>query len=251
MMPSSSHTPNSWSTGTPWFAISMGLLGVIVGYGLSSTQGNFLARTNDQVPIPPSAPTAPSVPEEPTKPTGEVQAVDPESDHIRGNPDADISIIEYSDFQCPFCQRHEPTLVQLLKEHGDAINLAYRHFPLPFHPEAQNAAEASECAAELGGEDAFWSYHDKLFENQGTLGSALYLQLAKDLGLNETAFKTCLDSDRHLEKIRSQMDSGTAVGVTGTPGNIVINWENPDAAELISGAYPVERFNQAIENVRQ
>ena len=100
-----------------------------------------------------------TVPEDAEKP-GTVVPVDPENDHIRGDKDAPYSIIEYSDFECPFCARHWPTMKQILADDLE-VNWVYRHFPLAFHPQAQPAAEASECAAEQG---KFWEYADVLNE---------------------------------------------------------------------------------------
>lgn len=92
-----------------------------------------------------------------------VPAVDVSKEHVRGNPNASITIVEYSDFQCPFCQRDFATLNAILEQYGDDVNLVYRHYPLSFHQNAQKAAEASECAAELGGNDTFWEFHDAIF----------------------------------------------------------------------------------------
>ena len=120
-------------------------------------------------------------------------------DHIRGNPEAKVSIIEFSDFECPFCARLHPTLKRIVEENAD-VRWVYRHFPLSsIHSRAQRAAAASECIAKLGGNEAFWSFADVLFENQRRLGDALYTEEAGKLGISAEAMNVCL-SDRSIGK---------------------------------------------------
>ena len=230
------------NTNTPWFAISMVLAGFVVGVGLttamSGSSGGTAKVANNPAPAAPAAPSAPA----PT-PTGEVTPVDPDVDHIRGDADATISIIEYSDFECPFCQRHHPTMKQVLDEVSD-VNWVYRHYPLSFHPNAQPAAIASECAAD---QDMFWEFADIVFE-KGSAPSA-YAGYAAEIGLDTAEFANCLEDNDHLTKINDQMAKGTAAGVRGTPGNIVINNETEES-QLVSGAQGVEAFKTAIEALR-
>ena len=113
----------------------------------------------------------------------------------------------------------------------------FRDYPLEFHPEAQKAAEASECAHEQG---KFWEYHDKIFENQQSLSVANEKQWAKDLGLDSAKFDNCLDSGKYAEEVKKDAAEGSAAGVSGTPGFFVNN-------QIISGAVPFEVFKQAIE----
>src|SRR5688572_10541540 len=165
----------------------------VVGLGVTLNLvmgGKAFAVGGSNTYVPPSAaPTAaPSAPVAagPLKPVGA-------SDHVLGAKNAMVTLVEYSDFQCPFCSRHLPSVKQALKDFPNDVNLVYRHYPLSFHPEAQKAAEASECAAKLGGNDAFWKMHDELFANQATLSRSLYTELAKKLGLNTGNFDKCLD----------------------------------------------------------
>ncbi len=224
-----------------WFAISMGLIGLIVGYGLATAVAPTGATTGGQVADAPTAPvpTAPA----PTPTADDVNPVDVDEDHIRGDQGATISVIEYSDFECPFCQRHAPTMDQLL-EQVDDVNLVYRHFPLSFHPNAQISAEASECAAEQG---EFWAYHDLLF-TKGAVQANL-VGYAEELDLDTGDFQDCLDSGRYTQKVKDQMASGSAAGVNGTPGNIVINNETGET-RLVSGAQPLSAFTAAIDALR-
>lgn len=160
-----------------------------------------------------------------------------EVQHIRGNKNAKVQLVEYSDFQCPFCERAYPTLQQVLKEYGDKVSLEYRHYPLSFHPFAQKAAEASECAGEQG---KFWEFHDKNFENQTSLSLDAPKVWAKELGLNMNKFVSCLDSGKYAKKVADQTNEGQAKGVNGTPTTFV-------NGQPVIGAQPYEAFKQAID----
>lgn len=162
------------------------------------------------------------------------------TDHVWGNADAKVTIIEYSDFECPYCGRHWPTMKQIKETYGDQIRVVFRHFPLSFHPQAQPAAKAAECAADQG---KFWEMYDKLFAagSAGTLGeSGIYVKFAKELGLNEATFNQCIAGSSKDAKIQADMDGGAQAGVTGTPGTFV-------NGNFISGAYPFEYFKAIID----
>lgn len=237
------------SLGSPWFAVSMGLLGVIVGYGIANVQTGWALQRPAGAP---TAQVAPDAAPQPSPPSAPVAPVDPSTDHVRGNPNAKITLIEYSDFECPFCQRHAGTIDQVLKEYGDSVNVVYRHFPLSFHQNAQKEAEASECVAELGGNDAFWTFHDEIFKRSTTGGTGFPLDklapLAKELGVNEAKFTACLDGGTYAAKVQEQMQSGIAAGVQGTPGNFVVNNETQEQKE-VSGAVPFATFKSIIEEM--
>lgn len=181
-------------------------------------------------------------------PSGTVPEVT-EDDHIRGNKDATVTFIEYSDFECPFCKRFEPTMQQVLEEYGDRVRIVYRHYPLSFHANAQKEDEAAECASELGGNDAFWQYHDEIFARTASGGTGFALDelvpLAEELGLDRDKFQDCLDSGKYADHVKEDMAGGAAAGVTGTPGSILI-----DAAgnsQLISGAVPFATIKSALD----
>ena len=176
-------------------------------------------------------------------PSGAIPVVT-DSDHLRGNENAKLTIIEYSDYQCPFCERFHPTLQQAMDEYGDDVRWVFRHFPLSFHPEAEPAAEAAECAGDQG---KFWEYSDALFEGIDLLGSEFYPQLAETLGLNKADFENCLASDKHLDKIRTQAQEGGAAGVSGTPGTFIITQDGE--AIPIRGAQPYSVVKQAIDEL--
>lgn len=195
------------------------------------------------------APT-PSNPGQPDEPVaGPVKAVDPKVDHIRGDKNAKVFVIEYSDFECPFCIRHHPTLKKLVEDYKGKVAWVYRHYPLSFHQNAQKEAEASECAAELGGNDAFWKYADKIFERTKGNGTGFALDqlvpLAKEIGLNEGKFKTCLDSGKYAQKVQDEMNTGSTAGINGTPGNVI--WTKDGKTKILSGAVPLDSLKAAID----
>jgi len=136
-----------------------------------------------------------------------------------------------------------------MQDFPNDLAIAYRHYPLSFHQNAQKEAEASECAAELGGNDAFWAFHDKVFERTTSNGTGFALTnlgpLAKEIGLDQTKFQNCLDSGKYAQKVMDEENSGTNVGVTGTPGTFLIDANGN--SQLISGAVPYANLKSAIQ----
>ena len=131
---------------------------------------------------------------------------------------------------------------QVMDEYGDQVRWVYKHFPLDsIHSEARPAAIAAECAANLGGNDAFWSFTDSLFENQTRLGDDLYKELAVDLGLSASAFDECYSSKATADKVQEDYVEGQQMGVRGTPGNFV-------NGQSVSGAVPFESLKQVIDS---
>lgn len=232
---------------------SMFFMGLFLGLAASSTvalavvmgmvwNGKGFGGGSAVVAQAPSAPqAAPVAPDQlppalPSKPVKEVSDVD----HIRGNKNAKVTLIEYSDFECPFCKRHNPSIEQALKDFPQDVRVVYRHYPLTsIHPNAQKAAEASECAAKLGGNDAFWKMHDKIFA-AGALSNDGFVSMAKEVGLNEGNFKKCLDSGEMANRVSDDVASGNDSGVEGTPATFV-------NGKLISGAVPYASLKAEIQ----
>lgn len=189
-------------------------------------------------------PTQPNQPTQPAQPSfGPVKALDAKVDHVRGPANAKVTMIEYSDFQCPFCARHLPTIKQLMAQYPDDVKLVYRHYPLSqIHPQAQKAAEASECVAKLGGNDKFWLMHDKLFENQATLGTETYKRLAGEVGVDVAKFTTCLDSGEMANRVAADYASGNDAGVSGTPATFV-------NGKMFEGAQDIGAFQAEISRI--
>ncbi|MDO8564693.1 MAG: thioredoxin domain-containing protein [bacterium] len=160
-----------------------------------------------------------------------IRPVNEATDHIRGNPNAEVAIVEYSDTECPFCKRFHTTLKQLVNEYGKSGQVAwvYRHFPLiTLHSKAPKEAEALECSAELGGNTAFWNYTDSVFTltpSNDQLDLALLPQIAEDIGLRRADFETCLSSGRYAARVDSETKEAIALGASGTPYNVLITKE--------------------------
>mgnify|MGYP001562628991 CR=1 FL=1 len=183
-----------------------------------------------------------------TAPIGDVPEVTT-ADHILGNKDAKVTFIEYSDFECPFCKKFEPTVQQIIKEYGDKVRVVYRHFPLSFHPNAQKEAEATECANDLGGNTAFWEYHDAILDRTPSGGTGFALDalvpLAVKLGLDESKFQDCLDTNKYAQHVKDDMSGGSAAGISGTPGSVLIDASGD--AQLISGAVPFATIKTSLD----
>ena len=160
------------------------------------------------------------------------------TDPAVGPAAAPITLVEFSDFQCPFCQRVEPTLKELRQKYGDKLRIVWKDFPLTqIHPQAFKAGEAGHCAGDQG---KYWEYHDRLFANQQALQPADLKKHATDLGLDASAFGSCLDSSKYGERVRDGVSQGTTLGVNSTP-TIFIN------GRRFSGAQPLEVFVAAID----
>jgi protein-disulfide isomerase len=164
----------------------------------------------------------------------EVAAVGP----ARGPAGAPVTIVEFSDFQCPFCARLIPTVEQVLAKYGDKVRLVFRQFPLTFHAHARKAAEASLCAHE---QDGFWALHDAMFQNQAQLAEAELKTKAAALGMNAEAFAACLDSGKYAGQVDEDLAAGGAAGVSGTPA-LFIN------GRFISGAVPLEDITSVVDD---
>ncbi len=217
------------------------LLGSCVLGGDCAVDAFAVADNDDSDTTAPAAAAAVAAVPTPT-PTG-VPTVT-EADHIRGDKNAPVTIIEYSDFECPYCERFHPTMLQVMDEYKGQVRWVLRHFPLSFHPNANEAALASECAAEQG---KFWEMGDKLFENRTALGDELYATLASDLGLNTADFDDCMANEEYADKIEAQAQAGAAAGVSGTPGSFVIDKDGN--AIPIKGALPFSSVAAAIDSV--
>src|SRR5262245_24919977 len=158
---------------------------------------------------------------------------------FRGGEKAPVTIVEFSDFHCPFCRRVISTLTQIESKYGDKIKLVFRDFPIEsLHPGATKAHEAARCAGEQGN---FWPYHGKLFAREPNSSPETFKGIAKEVGLNENSFETCLGSGKFQAAIKQDIAEGNRVGVGGTPA-FFIN------GRMISGAQPLEAFTRVIDD---
>jgi protein-disulfide isomerase len=158
---------------------------------------------------------------------------------VKGDPKAPITIVEFSDYQCPYCQRAEPTLKALLTKYNGRVKLAFRDFPLKaLHPNAEIAAEASRCAGEQG---KYWEFHDAMYADQTKLSQPGLVETAHSLGLNQESFGSCLTGGKFKAQIEQDVQDGTRAGVSGTPG-FFIN------GVFVNGAKPQSDFEKIIES---
>jgi protein-disulfide isomerase len=167
------------------------------------------------------------------EPRVQVAAVGP----ARGPDSAPITIVEFSDFECPFCSRAEESVSAVMEKYAGKVKLVFRHFPLSFHANAQKAAEASACANDQG---KFWEMHKQLFANQKALTVPELKSHAASVGLDKAKFDECLDSGKHAELVKKDMEAGAEAGVSGTPA-FFIN------GKLLSGALPASEFEKVID----
>jgi len=226
------------------------LIAVVLILGLT---GNFAGKGGNVVvaptptPTPTAAPTPTPVPAAVTTiSTDELEAFY-KTAYIEGDKDAKISIIEFSDVQCPFCQRHTNagTLDQVRTKYGDDVNVIFAHFPLSIHPSAQKASEALECAGKMGGEEGFFKFKKALFAKGGDPKLDVIEAVATEVGMNATDMMACVNGGEFAQKVTDQMAFGRKLGVTGTPGNIVMNNETGEF-QKVSGAVPATAFDAPI-----
>lgn len=201
---------------------------------------------------PVSAPTAAATTEKIAPAARGMRAVDA-TDHIRGNPDAALLIVEFSDLECPFCRDFHPTMLRIMEEYGKSgkVSWVYRHFPLAqIHPKAQKEAEATECAAELGGNAKFWEYTDRVFEitpSNNNLDRAELPAIAERVGLDRKAFEACLASGRHAARVARDYDDGLASGIDGTPFSVMVAKDG--GKTVVRGAQSYAVLKQTIDEM--
>jgi len=174
---------------------------------------------------------------------------------VMGQADAPVTIVEFTDYQCPFCRRHaNGTFVQIKKDYVDSGKVRYvvRQFPLKaIHPHAAKASEASLCAGEQG---KYWDMHDRIFNKTKTFNQEEWVRHAEALGLDMGSFNDCLESGKNASRVEQDLKEGTALGMRGTPGFFIgrTDPEDPNkfkAVEFLRGAYPFPRFQQIIEKL--
>lgn len=181
-----------------------------------------------------------------------IRPVDLKRDHIRGNPNAPITIIEYSDYECPFCKRFHPTVIKLLENNAQKLRWVYRHFPLGFHdPGATKQAEATECIAELGGNEAFWVYSDLIYKRTRSNGKGFPIKnlkpLAEEIGVDGGEFEKCLNTGKYTNRVKEDMANGKNNGVTGTPAAFILNAKGE--MRFISGALPLAQIQALVDEL--
>ncbi len=172
-----------------------------------------------------------------------------DAEHIIGPVDASVTLIVYTDLECKYCKRfHFVTMPALRERYGESIAIVYRHFPLPSRPKGRPEAEAAECAAQLGGETAFWEFMSKVFSitpSDNGLKISRLPEIAASIGLNEEAFIACQKSSAAKERVQRDIIEGTIAGIMQTPSILV---RSSDRSLIVAGDYPL-RIRTAIEYV--
>lgn len=169
------------------------------------------------------------------------------SDHVFGKQDAPITIVEFSDLECPYCARFHPTMEQVMKEYEGQVRWVYRHFPLEsIHPTARTRAEASECMANQKGNDAFWKYISRIFTD-GAGSKEQLTSLAVELGADQNKFKTCLDNREFSDKVESDAAQAQAAGAQGTPYSVIVKGEQKIP---LSGAASYSQISSILDSLK-
>jgi len=219
----------------------------LAGFGLGSDTDKDSNDETDRTSI--------KQPQAQSQPSSGIISVSLDDDPVKGDPDAPITIVEFSDFQCPFCARFFTETLPLIEKNyieTGKVKLVYRDFPLPdIHQNAIPAAIAAECADDQG---MFWEYHDKIFENQIQWEDLdkqnvvrTFEQFAKELGLDTESFNTCLESAKYLEEVQNDLNDGVSYGVAGTPGFFIGN--EKIGYGMVSGAQPYATFQQVFDQL--
>jgi len=224
-------------------AIAIVIAGVIIGGALYYSRGG--SGTDN---------TGATAGQGTTQSTADINSVPTVSgdDHILGNANAPVVIIEYSDFECPFCKDFHLTMRRIMADYGKSGDVAwvFRHFPIPqLHSKAPKEAQAAECAAEQGGNDAFWKFADRIFEvtpsNNG-LDPATLPAIIKYIGLDEAKFNECLSSTRHQDVVAKQYQEAVAGGAQGTPFSVIFA---EGQRTPLNGSYPYEAVKGLLDGV--
>ncbi len=230
------------------YAVPVAVLiaGILIAGAVFYSGGKNSTVNSGQVPTP-SGNAAQRV-------VGNIDDIKPvtKEDHIRGDINAPVKIVEFSDFECPFCKKFHPTMQRIVDEYGKSGKVAwvYRHFPLDsIHPfKARNEAKASECVAELGGNEAFWKFADEIFRitpSNNQLDQSLLPQIAETAGVNRADFEACMKTTKYDQHIEDNLQDAIASGGTGTPYSVLIA---PNGQKFpISGAQPYSAVKSLIE----
>ena len=172
-----------------------------------------------------------------------------DQDHIEGDQDASVTLIEYGDYECPYTKMLHPVMQQLLSEFSGQVRWVYRHFPLSYHANAQKEAESGECVAELGGNGMFWDFTNKLLDRTQSGGSGFALEnlapLAAEVGVDGGMFQDCLNSGKYADVVNLSEQWGITAGVTGTPYTFILS--HPNQPYPISGAIGYEQLKGIVQ----
>lgn len=229
------------------------IFGLIGGVALAAIVGLaiLLPRSSGTPKTTTTTDTAAAATNTTTTPTFSDVAALTDADYIRGDKNAKLTLISYTDLECPYCKQFHPTLNQLLADYDGQVNIALRNYPLSFHANAPKEAEAALCVGKLGGTDKYWSFVDKIFERTTSNGSGFALTalgpLAKEVGVNQDKFQSCLDGGEMAQRVTDETADGNKGGVTGTPSTLIVDPKTGQTLGGIPGAYPLDQAKGFID----
>lgn len=234
----SDNKEKSYKSNTFWIPVAIIIAGVLVSTAVmySSKVDNSEFDTSLKGAVEEALPEEEEV-VVPPKPGSEVVEVSLDDDPTYGPEDAKVKIVEFSDFECPYCVRNVATMNKIKEEYKDQISTTFRDFPLDFHKDAKNAAMASQCAFE---QNKFWEYYDIVYRNQDTIDKESLKKYAKELKLDTKKFNQCLDDEKYNEEVEKDIKDGVEAGVTGTPATFI-------NGRKVVGAQPFEVFQEIID----
>jgi protein-disulfide isomerase len=224
------------------------MIGFFIMLGLYFKSDSTLAGSNKPSVVNPSIPSAPTG-NDPIPANIALTAIT-DKDYYKGGKNAKVTIVEFSDTECPFCKRFHMTMNEVMKKYGDKVKWVYKHAPLDsLHSKARKEAQAVECAGDQGGNDGYWKYLDKLLEvtpsNNG-LDEGQLPQIAQDVGLNRKKFEECLASEKFKDKVQSQLKEAEAAGMNGTPYSVIVAG---DQKIPLNGALPTAQVTSIIDSL--
>lgn len=251
--PPAAPTGGMFDGSSPKLTFIFGLIGgialtAIIGLAIILPRAYGDSKTTKDSDTAAAAPTNTAADAAPT--FSDVKAVG-KDDYIRGDKNAKLTLISYSDLECPFCKNFHPTLNQLLTDYKGQVNVVFRSYPLSFHANAPKEAEASLCVGKLGGADKYWAFIDKIFERTTANGTGFALDklgpLAKEVGVNQANFQKCLDDGDMAQRVKDETADGNTGGVTGTPSTLIVDPKTGKTLGGIPGAYPLEQAKGFID----
>ena len=239
--------PNAILIGSALISLSILISGGVIRVK-SKTTANTASETTSPSPSVLGAAASPP-------PSNQIVKVSFDDDPVLGNKDAKVTIVEFSDYECPFCKRHfTQTWPDVKTNYIDKglVKLIYRDLPLSFHPNAQKEAEAAECSRDQGGDEMYFRYHDEMFKRTTSNGTGIALDqlpiIAKDLGLDETKFKQCLDAEKYKTEVTKDAEYANSIGANGTPSFFIGKTEKDSVTGTkIDGARPFSSFQALID----
>lgn len=230
--------------------IAIIIAGVLVAGTIAFTNSNQAPSPQVAQVNPGSVEVQPALPQE--NPLENVLPID-KSDHVRGSKNPKITIVEYSDYECPFCKRFHDTMKEVINTYGNDVAWVYRHWPIEgLHPvKARKEALAAECAADQQGSDGFWQFSDRFLEltpsNNRTDLDVVFPQIAREMGLDFEELNSCIETEKFAQKVDRDAENAVATGGRGTPWSVIML---PDGSKIpLNGAQPIEAVSQLIETV--